>query len=842
MITPVRLQRGSGDDRVAVVSVEPSSSGPDLWLVRVARGVRVGALSQGGVYGPYASAVVEARFAEAVASLRAEGFELAGHGDAIAALASKDRGARARAAVALGWRQDRAAVPALLAAAASAKDEMPLIVEALGRIGDPRAIPLAREQASRKLLSRRRAAVEALRSLGDAEGLADARNAGLERLPEPVRTALATLDENDLRKSQLAPALAVVEALPLERRAPVVDVLYELATPACVALARTLLRAMPIEKPHAWRYGKSVWKRAMVRGDASTFGMLTHAIDVARHRTRGTKAELKSGLDGEEKVLRVFGPSTQRWAVRAAWRHLRKLAKWRPASYARTAAEVLVRYTDADLARWSESFLFHRIVHARSKRIVATRRMKVAWADAGAAKTAPAPREEAYAELWDATPEAYLRVLEGRATPVLDFALAGLGRHPTLVARIESATLADLAASTHDGVVALATKELERRFDPAAPDVKLLGRLLDHDSAEVRARGADLARRSAAAWLRAPSAAASLLARSTAAGRAVLASIAAEAAPRLDAPARESLAAALIDHVRSFVAAREGDAVLDPDVLDRVHAHVEVVRRALVRESARCIPEDEALAWLDRDLTPLRVLGAVRMLESPAALDRVGLPRVERLALDPLVALRTLGHLLLRDALPRLRTSPAPLFTLVESTHADTREAAFDLLRAIDATVLGLDGVSALCDSGRAEVQAFGRELVERHPEAFDLGELLFRLSESPHASMRRFALDLADTNLRHGLVPLMRLDAFVRAVLLDLHPDRQAKRRLVDLVVARGLETEDQAAHVAALLSSVVRTKTISDFDRILAGLARLGAAHPGIASDVRLVPGAST
>jgi hypothetical protein len=84
-----------------------------------------------------------------------------------------------------------------------------------------------------------------------------------------------------------------------------------------------------------------------------------------------------------------------------------------------------------------------------------------------------------------------------------------------------------------------------------------------------------------------------------------------------------------------------------------------------------------------------------------------------------------------------------------------------------------------------------------------------------------------------------MRLDAFVRAVLLDLRPDRAAKRRLIDLVVTRGLESEDQAAHVAALLSGIVRTKTFSDFDRILAGLARLSSTYPSIASDLKLVGG---
>src|SRR5207248_48309 len=74
---------------------------------------------------------------------------------------------RARAALKLARRFPELAFDALAAVLPAAVDEVCSLVDALGIAGDARAVPLVREYAERKLLSRRRSAVEALRRLGD---------------------------------------------------------------------------------------------------------------------------------------------------------------------------------------------------------------------------------------------------------------------------------------------------------------------------------------------------------------------------------------------------------------------------------------------------------------------------------------------------------------------------------------------------------------------------------------------------------------------------------------------------------------------------------------------------
>src|SRR5262249_13179040 len=145
--------------------------------------------------GPYPEAELPERFAEVGAELRAEGFLPPGLHALFGDLQDGNSAVRARAAARLGWMRCVEAVPRFLAAAPAAVDGICCILDALGAVGDTRAIPLLREQAARKLLSRRRSAVEALRNLGDAAGLAEARTRALGRLAASVRAQLADIEQ-----------------------------------------------------------------------------------------------------------------------------------------------------------------------------------------------------------------------------------------------------------------------------------------------------------------------------------------------------------------------------------------------------------------------------------------------------------------------------------------------------------------------------------------------------------------------------------------------------------------------------------------------------------------------
>src|SRR5262249_25426461 len=151
-----RLYNPAGPDRLAVVSAEPSAAAAGAYLIRLARGSLAAKLTKGTVYGPYPEAELPARFQEVVDALKAEGFLPTGVPDALAALHDPSTAVRARAALKLGWRRTPEAVQPILALMPAAVDDVCSFMDALGMLGDSRAIPVLRAQAARKLLSRRR--------------------------------------------------------------------------------------------------------------------------------------------------------------------------------------------------------------------------------------------------------------------------------------------------------------------------------------------------------------------------------------------------------------------------------------------------------------------------------------------------------------------------------------------------------------------------------------------------------------------------------------------------------------------------------------------------------------
>ncbi len=235
----VPLFKPSGPDRVAFVSAFPASGDVDALLVQVAKGPSRDKLREPKLFGPMTREVADQIVAREIEALRAEGFVRGGLADLLVRIESKSRRKRALAARRLGWLRERAGVEPLIALAAKANEELPVVVDALGEIGDPLAIPVARGAAERKLLSRRRSGVEALRKLGDKEGIADARARAMDRIPANVQVVLANVDIGTADAATLASALA---AVPTKDRGLAIDSVYELgldvpAAGACAAPA-----------------------------------------------------------------------------------------------------------------------------------------------------------------------------------------------------------------------------------------------------------------------------------------------------------------------------------------------------------------------------------------------------------------------------------------------------------------------------------------------------------------------------------------------------------------------------------------------------------------------------
>lgn len=825
--TSHRLYHPTRPDRLAMVSVEPASQAGSF-LVQVARGPSRAQLVDTRLFGPY---VVE----EAIEALRvvlegllSEGYVEAGAAARLEDLASERAKTRAHAALNAGWRQERHAVEALLSLASKPREDIASVVEALGRIGDPRAIPVIRSEAGRKLLSRRRAGVEALRMLGDAEGLADARNQALSRLPAPVQGVLQSLDDTDV---SAAPALvAVVLAQPVADQGVVLDTLYEMGTPLSTAAACQGLLAVDLPRPRIWRYAKSVLKRAMLRLDGATVGVLLHRIELLSRQNTGSTATLKSGYDGQKRKVRVFSRRTVDYLRRSVWRWLVRVARHVPASYASVAAWLLVPYGDEDdvipghrVPRTGKSYVFHRILMHRSPRFVYdARRTCFRWRSSVAEAAPPGAREEAFPELWDAAPRAYLTLLSrARHGHAVQMAVEALERHPTLIEQATEDELAAMLGQRFDALVRRATEELRRRFDPDAPDFALIEALLasEHDSA--KSLGLLLLRDAAHVWTRDPVRVVAFLGMKSDVGR--------EAAARLVVAGAGSLSPA----VRRDLAARVVQAVTTGESAEGAHAGFVEVARVLHAEIAALVGVETALSLLVLDSDAAAAVAEIVLASMPDPLRTLGTHAVLDLASSPRASRR-------RVVLSVLAKEPSPDFSvllqLADVDWEDVRKAASRRLMQVDVSGFDLAAWMGLLDSTREEVQEAARDLLRRNLERVDTHEVLSRLAQHPSPSMRGFVVDLAVSHLRPGFVRLAKMEPLFRAVLFDVRPDRKLRARVLDFLVERGLCDGAQADLAASVLGDVVRSVTHDVRERALEGLVRLQLAYPEVTSPVHL------
>jgi hypothetical protein len=837
--TPIRLVRlaADGSDRVAVIAAEPGSAA-GTWLIRVGRGSSLRQLSTGTAYGPFAEADVEARAGELAATLEGEGYTRATDIDLILALSSANPAVRARAAGRLGWRRVGAAVGPLLKAGEVARGDVCAIADALGWIGDPAAIPFLRQLADRKNLSRRRSGVEALRNLGDHEAAAAASQRELARLPEAVTAALAAADEQATDDTS---AQAIIDAIDDPRRIGLcADVLYERATPLGRRVALRLLRGDRIGQPHVWRYTKSVFKRAMLRHDAIAFAGIAREIERASLRSSGHTATVKSGLDGQQREMLIFGKKTQQYVLRAAWRYLRKLARYRPADYPRAATAILAHYGPEDLVEpdglfggQARAFLFHRILHRESARfVVSWYTLRHRFVNAAAVRPPSGVREEAFPELWDAHPQHFLRLLlRARWQDVLDFAEDGLARHPEVMQAASVAELLALVGLGRTIAGALAQGELSRRWDESlaagSPDLALLDEVMDGVSDPLD----ELVRRwlddSGSLWAVDPDRLLRYAECRHGGVRAFAMERAVQALRAAPAERRQELARQILERLRAG----------EPEV--GLHAPLaRLAATALAGEIEALLDTAELLELIRTGSNPAKELAGALLARRPDALELLGLEGVVALADHEVAAVRAASHAMLERSRPALEKDPSVLYALAESAWPDTRDQAAAILRSLPIDILGLDGIIGLCDSTHPQVQALGRELVVRHFDQLSADAVLFRLAEHPAQAMRRYVLDLVRHHLRPGAIPLMRIERFVRACLFDIKPARDIKQGLLDFLLERGLADERQAEVVAGLLGAVVRSRTDHDFQRVSAALARIQLAHPEVSSDLVVEP----
>ncbi|NJL63558.1 MAG: hypothetical protein HC903_19145 [Methylacidiphilales bacterium] len=135
-----------------------------------------------------------------------------------------------------------------------------------------------------------------------------------------------------------------------------------------------------------------------------------------------------------------------------------------------------------------------------------------------------------------------------------------------------------------------------------------------------------------------------------------------------------------------------------------------------------------------------------------------------------------------------------------------------------------------ICDSNRADVRKFGRDLVTRCFQANDGQEYLLKFSEHPANDMQLFTTQYLETYASGNCVRLQELEPYFIRVLGQVNRARIAKQRIFAFLDREATKTETAAKIIAAILTRQSATIAIGDRAKSIEIMLKIHRHYPEV------------
>jgi predicted DNA-binding WGR domain protein len=362
------------------------------------------------------------------------------------------------------------------------------IAWSLGFCGERDSLSVLEKLAAHRAEFVRRIAREAIRKIGDENLENDFVEKAVSELPETLRN----LVKNGTPES-FETALREEISKPTRGSFTVLSRVYEIDNAVTRPALLKLLREIPF-KPKFFKPVRQIFKAAEYRRDAEVFGAIAKRFETEKHNFcqnpwggwilipkengdfdpfAGIYDAVKSSELKKEDSRLAYGDKTREYFRRRTWRTLRRLGEINDADYVKMATGALLEYSDADARepkktvfydyyhtgrydwqnpkmteifwdRFSPYLLFNHILYQNSPRYELKTGSRGFRTKGGYKTGDPAPnvREEAFPNLWEAQPEALLRLLaESECLPVHEFAVKALRDCREFAAKLDVQTI-----------------------------------------------------------------------------------------------------------------------------------------------------------------------------------------------------------------------------------------------------------------------------------------------------------------------------------------------------------------------------------------------------------------
>ncbi|WP_058912535.1 hypothetical protein [Entomohabitans teleogrylli] len=246
----------------------------------------------------------------------------------------------------------------------------------------------------------------------------------------------------------------------------------------------------------------------------------------------------------------------------------------------------------------------------------------------------------------------------------------------------------------------------------------------------------------------------------------------------------------------------------------------------------------EPLARLDKD-TLWRLLHARSLAAQALGYDVLQRRSPLEFSIRQWVALAGHADLRVRDYALRafeqypqvVREHSADALALLESEWQTTREAGFDFFRShFAAENWTPDLIVNLCDSGREDVQAYGRELLQTFFQR-QQGELyLLRLSEHPSATVQTFVTRFFHDYAAGKPEIILALKPCFLAILSQVNRGRLAKDRTLAFLTEQAQTSPQVLEMVCEIFTRLSLTVVFKDKAPLIGAMLALRQRHPDL------------
>lgn len=228
---------------------------------------------------------------------------------------------------------------------------------------------------------------------------------------------------------------------------------------------------------------------------------------------------------------------------------------------------------------------------------------------------------------------------------------------------------------------------------------------------------------------------------------------------------------------------------------------------------------------------------AVLLIERYIPTETLNMRSILRFADNELLAVRQLAWHIFEQNTARVRYERDEAIRLLDCHWDDSRRFGFEFFRRHftenDWTPELLVGI---CDSVRADVQAFGRELIARFFRDEDGEQYLLRLAEHPRPEVQLFATNYLERFAAGKPELIQRLQPFFCTVLSQVNKGRTAKDRVFAFLHSQAMQHYPVAQIALPLLHRISATAAVEDRAVCVEQLRDLKQKYPNLENNLEL------